>query len=80
VARWQLASSKVHPGSISGVLGWHRARRRGRERRERWVNVWWWSGGGTTVLEGGGGGFSVVSDDATAALHLREGERMVRGA
>jgi hypothetical protein len=27
-----------------------------------------------------GGGFSVVSDDATAALHLGEGERMVRGA
>jgi hypothetical protein len=27
-----------------------------------------------------GGGFSVVIDDAIAALHLGEGERMVRGA
>jgi hypothetical protein len=30
--------------------------------------------------EVGGGGFSVVIDDATAALHLGVGERMVRGA
>jgi hypothetical protein len=78
-ARWRLASGTVHPGSTSGVPGWHQTRRRGRERprevgRCAVVERWWRDGAQRWV-----GGFPVVGDDATTALHLGEGERTVRG-